>query len=250
MESLVKIEYIVCGLLLVVATVIGLLTRGAVSDRGICLAAPLQFADGDVSGCITADQAQRLLDRNLVLGENRDTDGVTLTHPQAMDQQNRVANCRQYEKATAEGWYALSTYDMSMESFFRKDCALIDALAAGTPARRSFIKKPRVGINDLDIVSASVLEGFVPTGDAEATIGTLVRAGTITVDDRSARLVRLSSNGFTAQLEEMARGDFNGDGTEDILVFSAVHAQGGTIRGYNTLILSRMNEKEPITVAK
>jgi hypothetical protein len=139
---------------------------------------------------------------------------------------------------------------MSMESFFSKACALIDALTKGAPARRSFIEDPRVGIGDLDIVGAGVLEGFVPTGEADATIGTLVRAGSVAIEKREANVLELSSNGFVAQLEEMARGDFNGDGTEDILVFRAVHAQGGSFRGYETKILSRMSATAPLTIVR
>lgn len=239
MQSWIRIEYIVIGGMLVLATAIGLLTKGATADRGICLEGPLQFAEGDVKGCITPVAAERLLDRPLAMGENRNKEGVALTHPKDMSRHRQVTTCRQYDEATAQGWYALTTYDISMESFFNKACALVDALAKAAPARRSFIKEPRVSIGNMDVVSASVLKGFVPTGDAGATIGTLVRAGSVTVEKRESNILELSSNGFVAQLEEMARGDFNGDGTEDILIFSAIHAQGGSFRGYEAKILSR-----------
>jgi hypothetical protein len=248
MQSWVRIEYIVIAALLIVATIVGLLTRGATADHGICLEEPLQFADGDVKGCLSAPEAKRLLDRQLAMGENRNKDGVALTHPKDMNKHRQVTTCRQYDEATAQGWYALTTYDMSMESFFSKTCALIDALAKAAPARRSFIKEPRVGIGDLDIVGAAVLKGFVPTGEADATVGTLVRAGSVAIEKREANVVQLSSNGFIAQLEEVARADFNGDGTEDIFVFSAVYAQGGTLRGYETRILSRMSATTPLTI--
>ncbi len=248
MQSWIKVEYVVIAALLIAATAIGLFTNGSTADRGICLEVPLQFTDGDVKGCIAAVEAKHLLDRPLAMGENRIKDGVALTHPRDMNKHRQATTCRQYDDATAQGWYALTTYDMSMESFFSKTCALIDALAKAAPARRSFIKEPRVGIGDLDIVGASVLKGFVPTGEADATIGTLVRAGSVVIEKREANVLQLSGNGFTAQLEEVARGDFNGDGTEDILVFSAVHAQGGTLRGYETKILSRTSPTEPLMI--
>ena len=248
MQSWIKVEYVVCAALLIAATAIGLFTRGSTAERSICLSASLQFADGDVSGCITQAEAKHLLDRTLALGENRDKDGVALTHPKDMRQHRQVTTCRLYDELTSGGWYALTTYDMSMESFFNKECALINALAKGSPARQSFINEPRVGISDLDVVSAVVLKGFVPTGAGDATIGTLVRAGAVKVEEQGPRDLRLSGNGFTAEFEEMARGDFNGDGTEDIFVFSAIHAQGGTLRGYETRILSRADLTAPLTI--
>jgi hypothetical protein len=250
MQSWIKIEYVVCAALLIAATAIGLFTRGAGADRGICLSTALQFADGDVAGCISQSEAKRLLDRTLALGDNREKDGVTLTHPKNMSERRPATTCRQYDELTSQGWYALTTYDMSMESFFRRECALIDALAKGMPARKSFVDDPRVGISDLDVVSALVLKGFVPTGAADATVGTLVRAGAVKVEEQSPRLLRLSGNGFTAEFEEMARGDFNGDGNQDIFVFSAIHAEGGTLRGYETRILSRSSATAPLTIVR
>lgn len=250
MQSWVRIEYVVCATLLVAATLIGLLVRGTTAERGICLSRPLHFADGDVKGCVSAAQAGRLRERKLALGENRDTNGVTLTHPGNMAEQRQVATCSEYDEATAQGWYALTTYDLSMESFFRRDCALIDALSKAAPAKRSFIKEPRVGLNDMDIVSASVLQGFVPIGTPDATLGTLMRAGAFTVDERGPLVLKLSSNNFTATLEELARADFNGDGLEDILVLSAIHAQGGTLRDYETKLLTREDASAPLTLVQ
>jgi hypothetical protein len=248
MQSWIKIEYVIIAALLVAATAIGIFTSGATADRGICLEAPLKFTDGDVTGCLSSAGAKRLLDRPLAMGDPGNEDGVALTHPQDMSQRRQVTTCRQYDESTAQGWYALTTYDMSMESYFRRSCALIGALAKAAPARRSFIREPRVGIGDLDVVGASVLKGFVPTGEPGATVATLVRAGSVVIDKRGATILQLSGNGFTAQLEEVARGDFNGDGTEDILVFSAVHAQGGTLRGYEMKILSRRSATEPLMI--
>jgi hypothetical protein len=48
-------------------------------------------------------------------------------------------------------------------------------------------------------------------------------------------------------LEETARGDFDCDGLEDVLVFAASYAEGGSYRGYDRLLLTRCAADAPFT---
>ncbi len=177
---------------------------------GICLMAPLRFADGAVSGCLKPQEAQRLMSRPVALGEGMSRNGVTLTNPTKDSEQRVVATCDAYGNATRAGWYALSSADMAAEGFMKRNCGAIEALARGHVARSSFL-------------------GKVKLSDAGASIGEL---GPGVAADTT--------------FEEIARADFNGDGVEDILAFASIRAEGGTMRADETIVLSRNDVNAPL----
>jgi hypothetical protein len=109
--------------------------------------------------------------------------------------------------------------------------------------------KSEDGFGNADRISASAIAALVPEGRG-LTIGDLVRSGSVTILAEQPRRIVLSANGLQGELSEIARGDFDGDGIEDMLAFLAVHAQNGTFRSYDVLVLTRKAENRPLDVSR
>lgn len=219
----------------------------AAAETGVCLSKPLTFADGTVSGCLAAAEVEALKDRRVSLGANPKVDGLTLTHPTDYNKQRKVATCRQYDQATTEGWYAMSTFDIAMEGYFKRDCGVLRSIAKGARAKSSFLGSTRDGLADVEELSARALRPMLPDA-AGGTVGDLVKGGAITIGTRSPERVALTSQGMDGELVALARGDFNGDGLEDLLTLCAVHAEGGSFRAYDLLVLTRRSANGPLEI--
>lgn len=227
-----------------------IVTPGRAGDA-VCLSAPMEFTDKNVTGCLDAKDADALMDRTIKLGENAGERGVSLSSPTNAGQRRVVGTCREYNAAIREGWFAMSTVDMTMESFFKQECGLINAIAHARRARSSFVSSPLIGLANLDLVSAQTISALVP--GAQGSLKSLVDSGAVAVEAHGARRLQFATRDQFAVLTEIARGDFDGDGLEDVFAVLAVHAKGGTMRDYEPLVLSRrsatgMLEVTPLSV--
>lgn len=172
-----------------------------------------------------------LADLPVKLGQNTGIDGVELT---AADGQKRLCRtCREYDAATREGFYAASTYDMTMAVFFNHQCGLLSALKGARQPTKSFISEPRVSLLDLDLVPYSffpVVTQHAPDASSK-TYQEKIDSGELVIRRvRSNLLVIEAPRGMSQMLLEVTRADFNGDGLEDILLFEYCHATEGTYR--------------------
>jgi hypothetical protein len=233
-----------------VAAVLGLAGGGAIlvapwisgkyadNGQGLCLSAPMPFEGHVLSGCVRRSDIDSMQDEPVSLGENTGEHGVVLTDPSNVNAQRTVRSCRDYDASAKAGWYALTTYDMSIESFFKQTCGVLSLLGNGGPAKTSYLGPAAEGFGNADRISAGAIAGLVPEAQG-LTIGDLIRSGTVTIEAEEPRRIVLTANGLKGELTEIARGDFDGDGVADILAFLTVHAQNGTFRSYQALVLSR-----------
>jgi hypothetical protein len=233
------------------AILVGPWLSGKYSDngQGLCLSAPLPFEDHMLAGCVRRSDIQALEDEPVSLGANTADKGVVLTDPGNVNAQRVVRTCRDYDAAVKTGWYALTTYDISMESFFKRTCGVLALLANGGPAKQSFLGPPTEGFGNADRVGASAIAALAPEARG-LTIGDLVRSGGVTIEAEEARRLVVTANGLRGELTEIARGDFDGDGIADILAFFSVHAQNGSFRSYEVLVLTRKKSERPLEVSR
>ena len=215
----------------------------------VCLTTPIAFADGEAAGCLTPDRIPALMTRPVTLGDNAEITGVELTSTSG-NQTREVRTCQEYDSAVGEGMFALSTADMSAESFFKRACGILKAIASARPAQRSYLSSPHVSLADLNLVSANAVSLIVEAPGPARTVSDLVSAGTVKVERTSDNALQISTPAMAGELKELARADFNGDGLEDMLVFQAVHAEGGTLRAYDTEILTRRTADGPLEVTR
>jgi len=193
----------------------------------------MRFADATEVRTIAKSDIELLRDRPIRMGQNDHIDGVTLTND--ANEQMHVRTCREYNEARKAGFYAYSTFDIKMATFFEHQCGLLAALTAASTPRVSFISNPRVGVVDLELLPFSLFPYIgedTHEQDPSATYQSKVSDGTLVIKKLGQNLLQIAGpDGMGHQLIEVARADFNGDGIEDILLFEYCWATHGTL-GY------------------
>ncbi len=221
----------------------------------VCLTSPLDFADKSVSGCLPPGDVPGLIARPVSLknfggGGNVQAEGLKMEAANEGAPPRAVHSCAEYDAAVREGRYALSTADMSLESYFKRECGVLNAVAKAQPAQRSYISDPRISLANLNLVSANAVALIAENVPPGRTLSDLVENGTASVKRDGYDRIEISAGSSKGDLVEIARGDFNGDGIEDILAFQSVHAEGGTLRAYDTVLLTRRSATGPLEVTR
>jgi hypothetical protein len=205
----------------------------------------MQFSDANEISVIAKSDIESLLDRPIKFGQNDHIDSLTLTND--ANERICVQTCREYITAINDGFYALTTFDMKMATFFVHQGGLLQALQTATTPQISFIANPKVGIFDLELIPFSIFPHIGEYCDEDisitepiATYQSKVNDGTIVIKQLRQNLLQVSEpEGMGHQLVEVVRADFNGNGIEDILVFSYSYATHGTLGFGGVLILTR-----------
>lgn len=214
----------------------------------------LEFAEEIIIDCIETNDAEKLLDLTVMLGNSHDC-GLHLQN--SAENSITVFTCRKFNEAKKKGYFTLTTYDMKMESLFNRTCGIVNALSKITPADISYIEKPRVGVNDLNLLPVTVLSAMEPDvldtinvcyGQGK-TVQDWIDEGKVIVKAVSQNLIRLEHHGMGQVIWELIRGDLNEDGVEDILIYNYFYAIGGTFGYGNIEILSRFGSNECFSTA-
>ena len=200
------------------------------------------FADGTEVTSITKADIERLRDLPIDMGGNK-TDGATLR--KRRNDKIHVRTCREYDSALERGYSPGSTYDISMASWFKYPCGILNLLERATIPQQSFIPNSKEGVFDLKLIPLSL---FPIVTDFEQRYGYNIENVTyqdqvekrlLKVTDMGQNKLSCENDGLRQHLTEVARADFNDDGIEDILLSETVHATQGTYRTYNLIILTR-----------
>lgn len=201
----------------------------------------MKFADATEVRTIAKTDIEILRDLPIRLGQNDHINGVTLTND--TDAQVHVRTCREYNEASEAGYFAYSTFDIKMATFFEHQCGLLTALEAAATPEVSFIDNPRVGVVDLELLPFSLFPAFGEESldkDRSATYQSKVSDGTLVVKRLRQNLLQVVvPGGMGHQLLEVARADFNGDGIEDMLLFEYCWATEGTLGFGGIRVLTR-----------
>ncbi len=202
----------------------------------------MQFADAEEVTVVSKADLETLRDRPVRLGENTHIEGLTLTNDE--NEECLVSTCSEYEKALSQGFYAKTTFDMKMATWFEHQCGLLSALkAADTPAH-SFIASPKVSIVDLSLMPFSL---FPNIGELEDQIAPSVSYqdkvddGTLIIKRVSQNALKVESNVMGQQLIEVIRADLNNDGIEDMLLFEYCYATKGTLGFGGVKMITRLS---------
>ncbi|MBL0668845.1 hypothetical protein JD488_19445 [Aeromonas jandaei] len=200
----------------------------------------MHFSGYEEISTISKSDIDYLRNRPIRLGLNTNIDGVTLTNDS--NDKIHVRTCKEYDKAIQSGYYALTTFDIKMSTFFEHQCGLLNSLQAAKTPERSFITDPRVGIIDLHLMPFTLFPslGDIPENISDATYQSKVDDGLIVIKRIKQNTLCIEEpSGMGQQLIEVARADFNNDGIEDILIFEYCYATHGTLGFGGIKILTR-----------
>jgi hypothetical protein len=162
----------------------------------------------------------------------------------------KVSTLREWQTATNEGYYPLTTFAIKMSSAFTYLEELINALHSARMPKISFISEPWLDIDALDYLSPNILHDFEGRlseyADQGASVGELVKRGIIKQNSSDRYRISLEYSGMETSLVEQFRAVFNNDGVEDIFAKGWTRAVGGTLGFGFTTILTRYSNKHLI----
>ena len=208
------------------------------SDLDVTLYRSIELLDGVVVSQINRNNAEELLDRPIRLGADLPA-GLELVHKDGSTV--AVRTTREYSAAVQRGYYAPTTFALKMEAFFKLPLAVLTVIKHAQRAGQSFIRDPRVGLVDLDLMPVSLLPTM--TGQHEEqdcrTLAEVDAKGKLSVRSATSHSLDFEYGGMSRTLVEVMRMDLQGDGIEDILLYGYDRAIGGTFGAGFTMALTR-----------
>jgi hypothetical protein len=217
---------------------------------GACLSLPLAFETETAEGCPDAAALERLMAAPLAIGsidpETGKRRGVVLTSPEDASDTQGVLTCRAYSEAVQAGWYAATQRQMNAEGFLRVACGALVSLDMSSVATTSRFTQEDVGFDTLSLLPVDVLPALSPDTEVALedlkkggfNVGNMVATGDVLTRRAQEGQLDLAYGGMASTYGEVARGDFDGDGTEDLLVYARHQAVNGSLRWYELFALS------------
>ena len=204
----------------------------------------IKLADGTVLKTVLKNDVERLLDTTIEVNRGFES-GLELVHDDGSKMV--VRTCREYEKASEDGFYPYTTYAIKMASDFEIPLAVFKAVQRSVVPENTFVRQPRVSVTDLHLMPTNLAPGLSwgpGEDDAEASSGEkslqgLVDLGRLRIRRAGQGAVVLEDEGAGRLYTELMRADITGDGNEDILVFLYDYATQGTFGAGSTGVLSR-----------
>lgn len=220
---------------------IGLLAHLAIANEGVIeIAKPIEFEGKTLRGAVKFSELNGLDKLNVKLGNNSVDAVLEMT---AASKTKSIHNCRDYDEASKQGFRADTTYALSMESFFKSTCPLIRILKRASPATKS---ERVLAFDQLENLPSELIVNL--EGHYRKTLKQKDIVGKSLADfakKTGFRLLKASKDqlefefsGMRTKLESVARADFENSGKEQVLVFKADYATGGSYRHYEYVILT------------
>ena len=143
-----------------------------------------------------------------------------------------VVTCNEYFGLKDKGYYARTTYDIAMESWFQEGCEVLKLLSDAKPSEISYLSEFRLSVDAVNILPPTF--GFQVSGDNTDKAEKLAREGKKFIDYDKDIEVKMEDNdtisiegeGYNGKLSLLAWGDFNGDGIEDLMFNVYYHTSG------------------------
>jgi len=185
------------------------------------------FVDASLAD-LRPDNVNNLFDKTVRLGPNTFT-GLELRKDGNAN--ITVQTVREYQRALRDDYYAYTTFDMKMQSYFQLAQGILEALAASRPYVHSYISDPRAGVIDLDLMPSKLLPHLHAFDEEHEgllakypTLSQLLDAGELTITDCGSTFLIVKYLHFSISFREGLRSDLDGDSIEDLLLFTYMSA--------------------------
>jgi hypothetical protein len=154
-------------------------------------------------------------------------------------------NCIELERVVAAGFNGIGTNGFSIQLYTQAFCRGIEAMRRARPAGTSYLRNFALDEEAIHVLPAMVTanasceflcrqrvanERRIPLSRFEPVIKVTVRSG---------QEIRIQTIDWESTVTFLGRGDFNGDGLDDLLVFANSGSISGTRSGAELYLLSR-----------
>lgn len=194
----------------------------------VCLKTEIPLFQNASAKCYDAQELLALLDQP-VLDLQGKTVTLAMTHPSdATIPDRETRTCRDYREMAFDGWFAQTTRDMRREGYFVRACGALDALLNAQAPERSYFTGGSPEDEDM-----AALKGVLRIGEAGGD------PERVAVAQPGQHQWRIAVDNQFVELQELANADFDNDGIEEILVFLAGGAEGGTVVFYDVGLIQK-----------
>jgi hypothetical protein len=193
---------------------------------------PLRFRDFTVTGEVTAAGVARLLREPVKIGTD-DPAGYEFLSRDGGVTHVRVETVAEYLAARHSGAMPLTTFDLAMDSWFQSTVGTLVFLQSCQPATNSFLPEhllANLPVTILDWHGDEERLRLERDGARGRRLVDYWRTGRLRRWRSSPQELSFQFKAQTYQLTELARGDWDGDGSEDALVTVTTHYLHGTGR--------------------
>lgn len=198
----------------------------------------IDFTTTTLTGPVSKASLATWWNKKLKIGsEDPDTYEFLIT-TNGQDKRLRVETCQQYTNAIQQGAYSLTTADMAMECSFIRAAGTLKfmgtAQASTHPLPDNFLAQLPVsllgwvGSDEEAKINADTSKGI--------TLKDYARSGKVTKFKPGNHGLQIQTEGKDFAVEELARGDWDGDGTEEALVSVTWHYREGSGFGYELYV--------------
>ncbi len=149
-----------------------------------------------------------------------------------------------------------SDRDLQAQKSTLADCTVLEELKNAKPATRSFVADLKWDESILPVLPPQL--AISVSEDARRKARIAARRGenwpefdtSVHAEAQGADQIKVMGNGFVQRLILWGRGDFNGDGLEDLLVESLDTLTEGTYRNTRLFILTRKTARGKLSVVR
>ncbi len=194
----------------------------------VCLKGDFALFAGIGAGCYSRAQIQHMSDMPVVdrLGAEIT---VTMAHPTNLSvAPAECRTCRDFREARFDGWYAATSRDMRREAYFIRACGALSMLTKASKAEHSYFTSGSPQAEEVaDFAGAMKFGESVAGPDA------------LRVEKGQGHVWRVEADDLSIAIHELANADFDNDGIEEILAFTAGAPVGGTAAFYEVGLLEK-----------
>jgi hypothetical protein len=187
--------------------------------------------------------------------------------PKIYDHKRQIRTCVDYQRALKNGW---EWTGIDSEQFtwgiFEEECKTIALVLVAKPSGKSYVRNFKLNDAALDVLPPTLASDFNADADDPEAARKAEQKGISWRKFRPGlKIQQTFDNGITVMeqdideqgkpdpeqgaevyLEIRAFGDFNGDGIEDVLVWTTDHIVPGTLRGWRPVVLTRLSPGGPL----
>jgi hypothetical protein len=157
----------------------------------------------------------------------------------------QARNCNSLRKLSQEGYYGSNSSDIGVQHYHRSVCRAIALLGQAKPARTSHLRGFVLNAEAVRYLPALV--NLQPSCHSICQAYFKNKRGVPLTDFEDIERVEVTNEdklivwtpGWRVKMSLIARGDFNSDGLDDILLVSHGGATEGTMRGADLYVLTR-----------